>query len=170
MSAESKEFRRAKQAAKKQLQNLALPPELSLEMLQSKVERERAISITVRPAGPDDDPLVTGSVLFTANHAVITYPADASPHRQIKVLCHEFAHLIFGHVQTDPFTNIPDDMSEMLQLLDPSMIKAQLLRRRCFDNPAELEAEILADMLSVRLTWSSTRRSPTPDAFGRVFG
>lgn len=170
MPTESKGFRRAKQVAKKQLQQLSLPRELSLDMLHSKVERERNISIAVRPAGPDDDPLVTGSVLFTENHAVITYPADASPHRKNKVLCHEFAHLIFRHVQTDPVTDLPDDMSMMLQLLDPDMIRAQLLRRRCFDNPAELEAEVLADMLSVRLTWSTTRRSPTPDAFGRVFG
>lgn len=170
MPTESSAFRRAKRAAKRQLQQLSLPRELSLETLQLRVERQRNISITVRPAGPDDDPLVTGSVLFTDSQAVITYPGDASPHRQNKVLCHEFAHLVFGHIQTDVIHRIPDDMSKMLELLDPDMIKAQLLRRRCFDNPDELEAEVLADMLSLRLTWSSALRAATPDSFGRVFG
>lgn len=170
MPANSRAFRRAKQSAKRQLQQLSLPQELSLEALQTTVELERNISITVKRAEPEVDPLVTGSVLFTDSHAVITYPADASPHRKNKVLCHEFAHLIFGHVQTEAVDEIPDDMTKVLALLDPDMVKAQLLRRRCFDSPAELEAEVLADMLSVRLTWSSALRAPTPDSFGRVFG
>lgn len=170
MLAENRAFRRAKQAAKRQLQQLSLPQELSLGTLQATVELERNISITVQAAGPDADPLVTGSVLFTDSHAVITYPADASPHRKNKILCHEFAHLIFGHVQTEAVGGISDDMTKMLALLDPDMVKAQLLRRRCFDSPAELEAEVLADMFSVRLTWSSALRAPTPDSFGRVFG
>ena len=166
----SKAFRCAKQAAKRRLQELPLPQELSLETLQAVVERERDISIALRPADSNNDPLITGSVLFTDSHAIITYPADASPHRKIKILCHEFAHLLFAHEQIGPAGRVPDDMARMLELLDPEMIQAQLLRRRCFDSPDELEAEVLADMLSVRLTWSSALRAATPDSFGRVFG
>ncbi|MFC8523921.1 hypothetical protein [Pseudarthrobacter sp. NPDC057230] len=166
----SKAFRCAKQAAKRRLQQMSLPQELSLETLQSVVERERNIGITLRPADPTDDRLITGSVLFTDSHAVITYPRDASPHRKIKILCHEFAHLLFAHEQLGPVGRVPDDMARMLELLDPEMIQAQLLRRRCFDSPDELEAEVLADLLSVRLTWSSALRAATPDSFGRVFG
>jgi hypothetical protein len=170
MPGECKSFRRAKHAAKRLLQELPLPQELSLETLQSIVERERNISIRIRETDPDSDPLVTGSVFFTEGHAVITHPRLASPHRKNKILCHEFAHLLFNHVQRDSIDHVPNDISRTLELLDPDMIKAQLLRRRCFDSPDELEAEVLADLLSVRLTWWSALRATTPDAFGRVFG
>lgn len=170
MPTKSPDFRRAKRAAKHRLQQLSLPQELSLETLQSVVERERNISITIRAAHPQDDPLVTGSVLFTDSHAVITHPRNASPHRKNKILCHEFAHLLFAHEQAGPAEQVSEDFGRMLELLDPEMVKAQLLRRRCFDSPDELEAEVLADLLSVRLTWSSALRAATPDSFGRVFG
>lgn len=164
---------RARQAARRKLAELQLPRDLTMEVLIGIVENILGLKIRLREQVPGWDPKTTGTTVVKDGVALVSYPHGATPHRKRYVICHELAHLVFNHKGSEaPMTSetIPTRFGPVLELLSPEMVSAQMHRRCLLDGPDEWEAEAFADLLSIRLTWTTARNEGGPESFGWVFG
>lgn len=144
-----------------------------MEVLIGIVENILGLKIRLREQVPGWDPKTTGTTVVKDGVALVSYPYGATPHRKRYVICHELAHLVFNHKGSEaPMTSdtIPTRFGPVLELLSPDMVSAQMHRRCLLDGPDEWEAEAFADLLSIRLTWTTARNEGGPESFGWVFG
>ena len=164
---------RALHAARRKLAELELPRDLTMETLIGVVEKTLGLEIRLREQVPGWDPKTTGTTVVTDGVALISYPFGASPHRKRYVICHELGHLVFKHKGSEtPMTSetIATRFGPVLELLSPEMVSMQMHRRCLLDGCDEREAEAFADLMSIKLTWTTARKRSGPESFGWVFG
>ncbi|WBB78150.1 ImmA/IrrE family metallo-endopeptidase [Micromonospora sp. WMMD882] len=96
-----------------------------------------------------------GIVLSTPQSHYVAYDNRTSPLHQRHIVAHELGHLLAGHAAR------PVGATQLARLLmptlDPDMVTSVLGRVPGFDERAEWEAEVIADLLR-----KHTGRRPTP--------
>lgn len=86
---------------------------------------------------------------------VILYQAETTPEHQKHIILHEFGHILAGHRSDEADV---DALAYLMPHLPSTLIKA-VLRRTCYDEEHEREAELVATII---LEWSQRMERITP--------
>jgi hypothetical protein len=120
----------------------SLPGPWTYDSFTEWLSRRRGHPVELRPMREkfgDDAPC--GWTIICDDRDIVYYPSTATGFRGRFIAYHEFAHLLFGH------SNSEDDHRELAHELapdiDPAMIR-QVLGRTDYDRREEQEAELLA--------------------------
>lgn len=97
-------------------------------------------------AMPDDVPC--GLVISTDTAHYVCYDTGTTPLHQQHIVAHELGHLLAGH-GTQPFADASASRT-LLPTLDPALVNRVLSRTPRYAQPAEAEAETIADILLQR--------------------
>lgn len=127
------------------LDDLELPSPFSAMALAEQLSttrgrRIRIVLVDVAAAGQ----VPCGAWLATDDEDVIFAPASTTPVHREHIVLHELCHMICGHA------GVPGEdvsLARYLPDLDPAMVR-RVLGRHAYGSRAEVEAEMLASMIS----------------------
>lgn len=108
--------------------------------------RDRRISILTAPlASP-----LSGLLIATGKADYVVVGDEASPERQVAIVCHEVAHLLLGH---DDNQSLSAGLIEsgLLQGLNPELVRSVIAGRQAYAHTTELDAETVATHISIQL-------------------
>ncbi|MEV6927774.1 hypothetical protein AB0M46_25185 [Dactylosporangium sp. NPDC051485] len=129
------------------LDAMALPEPLTVERLCASLSttRQRPLTMLAMPL-PSGGPCGLWVATGTADY--IVYEATTSPTHRTHIVLHELAHVLLEHSSTKVLTD--DATSALMPHLEPATVQ-RLMARTWFDEDAEREAEVAADILSKRI-------------------
>jgi hypothetical protein len=129
------------------LDAMALPEPLTVERLCESLSAARGRPLTLLAM-----PLPTGGPcglwVATGNADYVVFEATTSPTHRTHIVLHELAHVLLEHTSTRVLTD--DATSVLMPHLEPATVQ-RLMARTWFDEDAEREAEVAADILSKRI-------------------
>ncbi|GAA1491492.1 hypothetical protein [Brachybacterium sacelli] len=108
--------------------------------------RDRRISILTAPL---TSPL-SGLLIATGKADYVVVGDEASPERQVAIVCHEVAHLLLGHDDNQPLSSGLIE-SGLLQGLNPDLVRSVVAGRHAYAHATELDAETVATHISIQL-------------------
>lgn len=108
----------------------------------------RGRSITILSA-PLASPL-SGLLISTNKTDYVVVGEEASPERQVAIVCHEVAHLLLGHDRQDSLSAGLIE-SGLLQGLNPELVRSVVAGRHAYAHTTELDAETVATHISIQL-------------------
>lgn len=93
---------------------------------------------------------VSGVLMSTDKADYVAVSKEASPERQVSVVCHEIAHMLLGH---DHQGSLASSLVEtgLLSGLHPELAKSVVAGRQAYATTVETDAELVATYISVEL-------------------
>ncbi|EWC62361.1 Cinorf13 protein [Actinokineospora spheciospongiae] len=138
------------------LSALDLPEVDSIAALIEALSRRTGRPIQLVPMALAASPC-SGLWLAVAGTDLIVYEAGTTVPHQEHIIAHELAHIVCGHRSTGP---VDDETSRLLfPDLDPLLVRDMLARAEYSDDH-ELEAEVMASLILLRIRSFSARRGP----------
>ncbi|MFG2042252.1 ImmA/IrrE family metallo-endopeptidase [Dactylosporangium sp. NPDC048998] len=145
-------LQRLRRELERKVDAMALPRPLTIERLRESLQARRSRPLQVLPMPlPAGGPC--GLWVSTAAADYIVVESDTSAAHQQHILLHEIAHVLLEHASTQVLTD--DATALLMPHLDATTVE-KLMARTWFDEAAEREAEVTADILSKRMA------SPVP--------
>lgn len=125
-----------------------IPLSGDVEDLLENLSRTRGRDISILTA-PLSNP-VSGLLIATGKADYVIVGDEASPERQVSIVCHEVAHLLLGH---DHKNSLSTDLIEsgLLQGLDPDLVRSVVAGRHAYAHTNEMNAETVATHISIQL-------------------
>lgn len=125
-----------------------IPLSGDVEDLLDNLSRTRDREITILTA-PLTSP-VSGLLIATGKADYVVVGDEASPERQVAIVCHEVAHLLLGH---DDKESLGSGLIEsgLLQGLSPELVRSVVAGRHAYAHTTELDAETVATHISIQL-------------------
>ena len=108
--------------------------------------RGRPIRLLVEPL-PE---AVSGVLMSTPRADYVAVSKEASPERQVSVVCHEIAHVLLGHDHPDSLASSLVETG-LLSGLNPELVKSVVAGRQAYATTVEEDAELVATYVSVEL-------------------
>lgn len=140
------------QRARELTVQLSLTPPFQPRVFVSRLAEVRGLAIKLVPF-----PMLGAANGFCLRvgetEYLVYYDPAASPKTLARIIFHEVAHIILGHVPI----STSEQIAEMLATLVPTPARPALFRRPRYSLPCELDAEALAMALT-----ALSFRSPTP--------
>lgn len=138
---------------RRELRGLQIDPPFDLLAFSERVALRRGKSIRIAPYPLDVG--VYGLWLAYSDVDMILYQAETTPEHQKHIVLHEFGHLLAGH-QSDE--GDPGALDYLLPNLPVGLIRS-VLRRTCYDEEHEREAELVATIIA---EWADRMDQVTP--------
>lgn len=128
--------------------NALTPLSGDVENLLDNLSAMRGREITIISA-PLASPL-SGLLISTNKADYVVVGDEASPERQVAIVCHEVAHLLLGH---DDQESLSAGLIEsgLLRGLNPELVRSVVAGRHAYAHTTELDAETVATHLSIQL-------------------
>ena len=145
------------------LRELALPARFDARALCQTLAQRRGRPIVLRPVQSGAGPCGVWVASLSADF--IFYEQDTSPFHQQHIILHEASHLLCDHYAA------PLAEAELRRLLFPDLQPAmvqRVLQRTTYSAEEEQEAELLASLLSERISLDAPPAAwpPEPEAAG----
>lgn len=125
-----------------------IPLSGDVEDLLDNLSRKRGREMTILTA-PLTSP-VSGLLIATGKADYVVVGDEASPERQVAIVCHEVAHLLLGHDDKESLSSGLIE-SGLLQGLNPELVRSVVAGRHAYAHTVELDAETVATHISIQL-------------------
>lgn len=125
-----------------------IPLSGDVEDLLDNLSRKRDREMTILTA-PLTSP-VSGLLIATEKADYVVVGDEASPERQVAIVCHEVAHLLLGHDDKESLSSGLIE-SGLLQRLNPELVRSVVAGRHAYAHTVELDAETVATHISIQL-------------------
>lgn len=125
-----------------------IPLSGDVEDLLDNLSRKRDREMTILTA-PLTSP-VSGLLIATEKADYVVVGDEASPERQVAIVCHEVAHLLLEHDDKESLSS-GLIQSGLLQRLNPELVRSVVAGRHAYAHTVELDAETVATHISIQL-------------------
>lgn len=125
-----------------------IPLSGDVEDLLDNLSRTRGREMTILTA-PLTSP-VSGLLIATGKADYVIVGDEASPERQVAIVCHEVAHLLLGHDDKESLSSGLIE-SGLLQGLNPKLVRSVVAGRNAYAHTTEMDAETVATHISIQL-------------------